>query len=159
MTKPQKIPLFSRKTTLVFVFLCAGAVDLISKFLVVEYNPKSVLYNSGVAFSMFSVSEVVPKMMMFVSVVVGITGLLIAVVKRAQMTTTCRLGVLLIASGAFANGVDRCFNMLHNVSAGASVTDFINYSDLFTGNVADVFVVLGSIVLAVSMVLETKSNR
>jgi lipoprotein signal peptidase len=158
MTTPQKSQHFSSKLVFVLAFIIAVAADLVSKWLVVRISPGSVLYNSGVAFSMFSSSLNMSIVMMFVSLIVGVILLVITIIKK-QITTTFRLGTLLIASGAFANGCDRVFNLMHT-SSQAAVTDFINWGGLVTGNIADIFVVVGSIVLAVAIMLDiVKSGR
>ncbi|MDR1448303.1 MAG: signal peptidase II [Candidatus Ancillula sp.] len=157
--KQQKITLFSSKTAIIIIFWCCVVVDLVSKLLVVKYNSKSVLFNSGVAFSALSRNEIVPKVMMFVSVIIGIILLVITIIKRTQTTTTFRIGMLLVSSGAFANGVDRFFNMIYNANGQASVTDFINYNNFVTGNIADIFVVLGSIMLAAAIILDVGEHE
>jgi lipoprotein signal peptidase len=145
---------FSSKIALILAFIGAVIIDLVSKFLVVKFGGQIVLYNPGVAFSLLASNTLMPKILMIASLIVSLALMFVLLGKTAQIALTSRIGLLLIAAGAFGNGADRLINLLRGLPSGAAVTDFINYRGFFTGNIADIFVVVGAALLAVVMVVD-----
>ena len=79
---------------------------------------------------------------------IGAVGLLMVVALRAR-TRGRAIGVGLILGGAIGNLIDRVFSP-PGFGVG-HVTDFLAYGDLFIGNLADVALGAGVIVLALSL--------
>lgn len=69
------------------------------------------------------------------------------------------ISLILIASGALGNGIDRLYNYC---SSGfkisyAYVIDFISYMGFFTGNLADVYLVVGCCIMIFYLLKEQKA--
>ncbi|QPK81876.1 signal peptidase II [Schaalia sp. ZJ405] len=111
------------------------ARPLISDLLTLQLT-----FNSGAAFSLGGdVTWLFTVLSVVVLVALGV------LVTRAQRTATI-LSIALLAGGAAGNLIDRAirppgFGVGH-------VVDFINYNGWFVGNVADIWIVLGAILVA-----------
>lgn len=127
-------------------------VDLISKQLVQKLGDP--LYNSGISFSLFS-KDNLTIVLMVLSIFMGMVCFggcvyLQKIYKRVEVSrASTTFALLFISAGAFGNGFDRLLNYYkygEDVSR-AFVTDFIYYPGLFTGNIADIYIVLGAVIL------------
>jgi signal peptidase II len=149
---PTALPQIPRKTLNLArgVFGLVLLLDWGSKFLALTYGHP--LYNSGMAFSFAADSPTVPLIMMVVSFLVGV-GMLLYLPFAKHLPLT--FGLALMGSGALGNSLDRLFNLV--LSGKAYVTDFIHYPGLFTGNVADIAVVLGGVLVVYSILGASKS--
>jgi signal peptidase II len=149
-------------------FLLLVAVDIGSKFIATAVH--SQIYNCGIAFSLFANVSAMQMVMLIGGIIVAagsMAYLLISVnatLKQveigATLTTRQKLqrrfqnaGLLLFAAGALGNSLDRIWGLVDQARGQGCVTDFIYYPHLFTGNVADIFVVVGGITLVVSALL------
>jgi signal peptidase II len=125
--------------------------DLLSKYLAHVYS--SYIYNSGVAFSIGASGNLAPVVFLLLNLGVGTALLTYLICQTAEKSWAVkyRLAFLLIACGALGNALDRLF--CYFTSGNLWVTDFIRYGSLFTGNIADIFVVLGCVIFAIQVVL------
>lgn len=117
-------------------------IEIIKNFFAFEY-----LENRGAAFGIFQ--NKVLFLSIFTFIVLG--GIVFYLVKYKPKSKFIRVGLALIISGALGNLYDRIF---YNY-----VVDFIlvHYKDVYyypTFNVADIFVVVGTIILAISIIKE-----
>ncbi|QWW18933.1 signal peptidase II [Schaalia sp. 19OD2882] len=100
-----------------------------------------LIHNSGAAFSLGSSATWIFTIL---SVIVLVA--LVAYVKRGCSAATAA-AVGLLGGGAVGNLVDR---LIRPPGIGVGhVVDFINYNDYFIGNVADIWIVLAALWLAV----------
>jgi signal peptidase II len=109
-----------------------------------------VRFNPGVAFSTFADNPIAPYISGGLNILVALTLILIAAVHYTKMRMLLKLGVLCVSSGALSNALDR---IIQFISTGHPyVTDFIEYPGLFTGNLADIYVVVGAIWLGFGII-------
>ena len=151
----------------VLLFGALVAVDLISKSIVFDlFENKSsfvvldkifaitLARNTGASFSILS-GQLTFLTIMPIIAIVAIIALLVI---RPNLPTNLRLGTILIAGGALGNLVDRL--------AFGYVRDFIDYVFLDTffginfaiGNVADLLLLMGVIMLVVYIIFEFKDE-
>ncbi len=147
----------------VVFFAALVAIDLGTKALVFELlkdQPSvevlqkifsfTLAKNTGASFSMLA-GETVFLIVMPIIAIVGIAALLII---RPNTPRNLRIGSILIAAGALGNLVDR---ITYNY-----VRDFIDYVfldtffgiDFASGNVADLFLLMGVVMLIVYIIFE-----
>ncbi|MEJ1090010.1 signal peptidase II [Microbacterium sp. Mu-80] len=108
----------------------------------------SLVYNPGAAFSLGSGAA-------WIFTVVGILAAGTVVVFAVRLRGA-RWGIALglVLGGALGNLVDR---LLNPPSFGqGDVTDFLAYGNLFVGNIADVFVVIGVGVVCLNLLTPTR---
>jgi lipoprotein signal peptidase len=123
---------------IVFVFLA----DFISKKAIV--SPDDVMVNSGLAFSLFKDNT------LLVTIVSCIIILLVLIALVRIKNYFYAIPLCFIVGGGLGNVNERFINWPY-YGRGA-VTDFINYFGLFTGNVADIFIVLGGLGLVLNYI-------
>ena len=109
------------------------------------------MHNSGAAFSFGA-----GKTWILTIFTVVIIGVLVVMARRVHRASTL-LAIALLAGGAVGNLIDRLtaepgFGVGH-------VTDFIAYSDWFVGNVADIWIVLGAPLLALTLAREPSKEE
>ena len=151
----------------VLLFGALVAVDLISKSIVFDLSENKSSFvvldkifaitlarNTGASFSILS-GQLTFLTIMPIIAIVAIIALLVI---RPNLPTNLRLGTILIAGGALGNLVDRL--------AFGYVRDFIDYVFLDTffginfaiGNVADLLLLMGVIMLVVYIIFEFKDE-
>ncbi len=151
----------------VLFFAALVAVDLITKTLVFDLLENTSEYvvlehifslklarNTGASFS------VLAGQLTFLTIlpIVSIVAIIALLVIRPNTPTNMRLGAILIAGGALGNLVDRL--------AYGYVRDFINYDFLdpffrygfAIGNVADLFLLIGVVMIVVYIIFEFKET-
>ncbi|MDR1033646.1 MAG: signal peptidase II [Bifidobacteriaceae bacterium] len=116
-----------------------------------DFITMKLVYNSGASFSFLQNST------LLITIVACVMTLLllifdIAFVNRVML----HIGLGMIAGGSIGNLIDRF------VTPGAigegKVLDFIQYSTFFTGNVADIFIVLGALLAMIGVFKSTYSG-
>ena len=162
-------------------------VDIVTKQVVVQYfathdepivliptpNPQkpflqiSYVINTAAAFGFAIGSELVNRIVYCVLAGLALVGIIVFFVwKNAKIKPFVKVTILLIASGALGNMVDRIFytpEFLHSPYNG--VVDWIDFSFIwaFVFNIADSCVVVGAIMLVVWLIVdevkETKKRR
>jgi signal peptidase II len=100
-----------------------------------------LLYNPGAAFSIGEGFTVV-----FTVAAAGIV-VAIAIAARRVRSLGWGIGLGLVLGGAVTHLLDRLFR--EPAFARGHVVDFIDYAGFFVGNVADIAIVVGAVVLAV----------
>ena len=110
-----------------------------------------LVHNSGAAFSFAAGKTWI--LTIFTVVIIGVLAVLARRVHRASTL----LAIALLAGGAVGNLIDRLtadpgFGVGH-------VTDFIAYGTWFVGNVADIWIVLGAPLLALSLSREPSKEE
>ena len=136
--------------TLVFdLFKDTGDFDVLDKIFAIH-----LAHNTGASFSILS-GQLTFLTIMPIVAIVGIAALLII---RPNLPTNLRIGAIMIAAGALGNVVDRL--------AFGYVRDFIDYVFLDTffgidfaiGNLADLFLLMGVVILIVYIIFEFKDE-
>ena len=151
----------------VVFFAALVAVDLATKALVFDLLKDSGSYvvldkifslylatNTGASFSILSGQTVI----LTVLPSIAILGIIVMLVVRPNTPENLRYGAILIAAGALGNLIDRI--------AFGYVRDFIDYVFLDTffgidfaiGNVADLFLLLGVVMIIVYIIFEFKDT-
>lgn len=140
----------------ILVFAVCLALDLLTKTWAVATKPNlyltkgigfTLVYNSGMAFSIFNDSEIAMKIVAAVTVVVMIViGVIFAVLKPEKRFIKIVLAV--IEAGAIGNFIDRIM-MFAGVLPG--VRDFVDVSFFGFGvcNIADFYVSFGGVALLI----------
>jgi signal peptidase II len=118
------------------------AVDQLSKDFVLKNYNHLVVSNGGVAFSLLSNHTPVITILVFIVIV----ALFIVIFK--VVSTLWKIGLIVLLAGASSNELDRLFRHGNGIFSG-KVIDFINYNNFFTGNIADVFVVVSCLFLLI----------
>ncbi len=136
--------------TLVFdLFENEPYFDILDKIFAIH-----LAYNTGASFSILSGQITILTVLPMIAIV-GIIALLVI---RPNTPKNLRIGAIMIAAGALGNLVDRL--------AFGYVRDFIDYVFLDTffgidfaiGNVADLFLLMGVIMLIVYIIFEFKDE-
>ena len=147
----------------VLFFAVLVAIDLLTKQIVFDLLEDTYSYvvldkifslqlarNTGASFS------ILPGQITFLTVmpIIAIVGIAALLIVRPNTPTNLRIGAIMIAAGALGNLVDRM--------AFGYVRDFIDYVFLDTffgidfaiGNVADLFLLMGVVMLIVYIIFE-----
>ena len=134
-----------------FIIILLIAIDQISKLLVLNYLKEigslpiiqnvfhfTYVENRGAAFGMFQNNQI---LFIIVALIASIYGLYYLHTKKVD--TVGKIGILLIISGALGNLIDR-------VRLGF-VVDYFDFRIIwnYVFNIADIFVVLGTILLCI----------
>jgi signal peptidase II len=146
-------------------------IDIISKQIAIFYGKPlfHLQYNPGVALSFLADQAWAPYFFLILNLAValGIGVFLNYHHKRvsnldstaeplnegkAWVENLLPVGLSIVASGAFGNAVDRIIALFQG--RPPYVTDFIYYPNLFTGNVADIAIVLGAILTGLYVILK-----
>jgi lipoprotein signal peptidase len=162
-----------------WLFGSVVVVDISSKLFAVHWAEEHlswhILYNPGIAFSGFAQYSWAPYCFLALNIIVttailaSLMWIVLPNLEKNLMTAPSdnvqklriKLGVLplglaLIASGAWANALDRVINLVFGHQL--YVTDFITYPNLFTGNLADIAIVAGALsVLCSTCITEVRS--
>lgn len=109
--------------------------------LIGEYFGLQLIYNPGAAFSFLTGATWV-----FTIISVAVVIFLITLCRRLA-SLPWAITIALLLGGTFGNLTDR---LIRDPGFGVGhVVDFLNYNGYFVGNVADIFIVLAAIALAV----------
>jgi signal peptidase II len=143
-----------QKNKLKYYLICAGIIvfcfslDLISKKIALNLN--IAVKNSGSAFSLFQSKAF--TLTILTSII--LLGLIIIIIKNKKWFYSIPLSFII--GGGLGNLQERFFNPPY--FGQGSVTDFINYFNLFIGNIADIFIVLGGIVFVINCLYVTSGK-
>lgn len=155
---------FNFKIAMSFLIMFLVAFDLGTKFwaddvlrtqtitVVENFFNFALAYNTGVSFSMFNDLETGKYLLSTIAICAGIflEVLVLASTKKIEI-----IGYTLIASGAYANGIDRLLN--------GHVIDFLDFYyknwHYPTFNFADCFIFVGVAVLLLEGVITNKLNK
>jgi|TARA_Y100000996_G_scaffold53504_1_gene36484 signal peptidase II len=119
-------------------------------YVVNEYISIQILYNKGVAFSLFHSPSILVNIILTLIISIIILFLLYIFLKDfSRLSRTELFGYIFLISGATANLLDRLLN--------GSVLDFliINYNQIYfpaVFNVADIFISFGALLIITSYV-------
>ncbi len=119
-------------------------------YVVNEYISIQILYNKGVAFSLFHSPSILINIILTLIISIIILFLLYIFLKDfSRLSRTELFGYIFLISGATANLLDRLLN--------GSVLDFliINYNQIYfpaVFNVADIFISFGALLIITSYV-------
>lgn len=107
------------------------------------------LENRGAAFGIFQGKTII----LVIVTLIATVGMIFYLIKCKPQSKLLRIALILIVSGGLGNLYDR---IIHNY-----VVDFIllHYKDIYyfpTFNVADILVVIGTIIFAISIIREEK---
>ena len=114
-------------------------------YVVNEYISIQILYNKGVAFSLFHSPSILVNIILTLIISIIILFLLYIFVKDfSRLSRTELFGYIFLISGATANLLDRLLN--------GSVLDFLimNYNQIYfpaVFNVADIFISFGALLI------------
>lgn len=128
-------------------------IVLIPKFLQINY-----VINTAAAFGFAIGSELVNRIVYCVLAGLALVGIIVFFVwKNAKIKPFVKVTILLIASGALGNMIDRIFytpEFLHSPYNG--VVDWIDFCGIwaFVFNIADSCVVVGAIMLVVWLIVD-----
>lgn len=124
--------------------LFGKSFSVLGDFLWVESS-----FNTGAAFSMMS-----GVLWLFIVVAIIASGLMIYFIlsKRFGLTSFCKVSIALVLGGAIGNLIDRIFL--------GGVRDFIYFKSINFAifNIADSFVTIGGILLAISIIVMIIKN-
>lgn len=144
---------------LVAVLVCADQITKIWAVAALSSQPRALLgnflsfelvYNSGAAFSLGSSTTWIFTLIAAAACI----ALPILIIRCRRFSSRLILGV--IWAGALGNFIDRLFR---DPGFGQGhVVDFINYSDFFVGNVADIELVVGAAALIILEFLLSRSE-
>ncbi|MDR0950544.1 MAG: signal peptidase II [Candidatus Ancillula sp.] len=150
----NKFNLFSKhfKLKLSIIWVVFVLIDILSKIYAQFYSNIKIVYNSGVALSLFSKINV-DFILLLIQFGFGLVVFGFLFISKIQRGLIFNFSLILISSGAAGNGINRIINNFAN--KGFVVTDFIYYPNLFTGNIADIFVVAGVILFACFAIKDT----
>ncbi|MDR3151897.1 MAG: signal peptidase II [Bifidobacteriaceae bacterium] len=123
-------------------------LDLISKKIASNLN--ITVKNSGSAFSLFQSKTLI----LTIITIVILLGFIFSLIKHKNFFYS--IPISFIIGGGLGNLQERFFNPPY--FGQGSVTDFINYFNLFIGNIADIFVVTGSITLVINCLYVTHNK-
>ena len=119
-------------------------------YVVNEYISIQILYNKGVAFSLFHSPSILVNIILTLIISIIILFLLYIFLKDfSRLSRTELFGYIFLISGATANLLDRLLN--------GSVLDFLimNYNQIYfpaVFNVADIFISFGALLIITSYV-------
>lgn len=128
-------------------------IVLIPKFLQINY-----VINTAAAFGFAIGSELVNRIVYCVLAGLALVGIIVFFIwKNAKIKPFVKVTILLIASGALGNMIDRIFytpEFLHSPYNG--VVDWIDFCGIwaFVFNIADSCVVVGAIMLVVWLIVD-----
>ena len=115
-----------------------------------EYISIQILYNKGIAFSLFNSTSIVVNSILILIISIIILFLLYIFIKDfSRLSRTELLGYMFLIGGATGNFLDRLIN--------GSVLDFliINYNQIYfpaVFNVADIFISFGALLIITNYV-------
>jgi signal peptidase II len=150
----------------ILAFCVALAVDLITKGLAEYYLdqtdlipiiPKfmnlTLVYNSGMAFSLFNNNPVAMKIITWGSLLVMLAFIYV-IYRLSAHYNICRLLLSVVTAGAFGNFLDR-------VLIPAGVRDFMDVSSIGFGvcNFADYFVSIGGVIFAITFIWKIMTDK
>lgn len=142
---------------LIIILIC---IDQISKFLVVfnkDNLPKTIIKNflnitycenKGIAFGLASGYV---QLFSIITLVIIVTILICVCINFKKINTFLSIGIGLLISGGVGNLIDRLIR--------SYVVDFIDFGDFINFpifNIADIFVVIGVIVIGISFLKNEK---
>lgn len=167
----------------VVIFLTAIVIDLVTKAVAefyftvlgntdIELIPGFLTlkntYNSGMAFSIFGEKPIAMGIIIFLTIPIEAVFLFL-IVKLPKHYNPCRVGLSVVAGGAFANFVDRAYYYILNILNGnipnalnggafeyvGGVRDFMDISSIGFGvcNFADYFITIGGVITAILFVV------
>ncbi|MEC7864689.1 MAG: signal peptidase II [Pseudomonadota bacterium] len=124
-------------------------------YMINEYISIQILYNKGIAFSLFNSTSIVVNTILILIISIIILFLLYIFIKDfSRLSRTELLGYMFLIGGATGNFLDRLIN--------GSVLDFliINYNQIYfpaVFNVADIFISFGALLIITNYVF--RSNK
>lgn len=140
----------------ILIFVACLAIDLLTKSWAVQTKPNlyltkgigfTIVYNSGMAFSIFSDSEIAMKIVVAVTVIVMILiAIVFALLKPEKKFLKIVLAI--IEAGAIGNFIDRIMMFAGTLQG---VRDFVDVSFFGFGvcNIADFYVSFGGVALLI----------
>ena len=114
-----------------------NSLDTPIKIFNLDWLQFRFIFNEGVAFSMFKDAPLWSKALISLVAFFGIEYYLIF---KKPTDKIIHIMLLLIASGAIGNGIDRCLAVFPSVTGYEGVVDFIYVSWFANFNVADIYV-------------------
>lgn len=114
------------------------------------------IFNEGVAFSMFEDAPLWTKALISLVAFFAIEFYLIF---KKGKDKVFNIMLLIIASGAIGNGIDRCLAVFPKVTGYEGVVDFINVTWFANFNVADIYVTVTCFVLIGYLFLQDFLNE
>lgn len=114
-----------------------NSLDTPIKIFNLDWLQFKFIFNEGVAFSMFEDAPLWSKALISLVAFFGIEYYLIF---KKPTDKVMHIMLLLIASGAIGNGIDRCLAVFPSVTGYEGVVDFIYVSWFANFNVADIYV-------------------
>ena len=124
-------------------------------YMINEYISIQILYNKGIAFSLFNSTSIVVNTILILIISIIILFLLYIFIKDfSRLSRTELLGYMFLIGGATGNFLDRLIN--------GSVLDFliINYNQIYfpaVFNVSDIFISFGALLIITNYVF--RSNK
>ena len=124
-------------------------------YMINEYISIQILYNKGIAFSLFNSTSIVVNTILILIISIIILFLLYIFIKDfSRLSRTELLGYMFLIGGAIGNFLDRLIN--------GSVLDFliVNYNQIYfpaVFNVADIFISFGALLIITNYVF--RSNK
>ncbi len=147
----SRVPRFASVALLLLLVGCDHATKLAAKAQLQDHHPRELIHgvlelryveNTDVAFNLLRwVPEEIRRPALFVTGGVALLGLALFSLRRPPKRAAVRAALLLVTAGALGNYIDRL--------ARGYVIDFVHLHHWPVFNVADVYVTVAAIMLAV----------
>lgn len=135
-------PMFKHSVFTIIILFILIALDQASKYTITNSFPNLVSYNTGIA---LSIPIPLPLTILF-SITILLWLAFFFQRNYLHQNTLTKIALLLLISGGFSNLIDRILF--------GHVIDYLPFFNLFTYNIADIFITTGGVLFLFSLIIK-----